>query len=194
MDQTNKLRIATVKRSDSKERRGRLGFSLVELMVVVAIISILTAIAVPRYITNRVRVERVEAKANMRVIGDLLVSFHAENERLPDLREMPDYFMDLTTNDRSTATSCHTDNFLGFKPADCRKERFAYILWRWPNLGFNQMIVVATSYPNICSPDVDVMVYCPFNRRSGFWQDLIGSGPCKMKVTDPVAFLMACSP
>lgn len=55
------------------------GFTLIELMIVVAIIAILTAIAIPAYIGIQKKAARSEAKANLPAIGLALETFYAEN-------------------------------------------------------------------------------------------------------------------
>ena len=57
----------------------RNGFSLVELMIIVAIISILTMLSVPAYLGQQKRAARTEAYTNLENIRLLEEQFFAEN-------------------------------------------------------------------------------------------------------------------
>ncbi|MCH7314069.1 prepilin-type N-terminal cleavage/methylation domain-containing protein [Acinetobacter sp. ANC 3882] len=55
------------------------GFTLIELMIVVAIIAILATIAYPSYISYKVRVQRTDAQAEMMQIARDLANFRMAN-------------------------------------------------------------------------------------------------------------------
>ena len=58
--------------------RGRKGFTLVELMIVVAIIGILAAIAIPNFLQFRLKAKTSEAKSNLGAIRSTEVAYFAE--------------------------------------------------------------------------------------------------------------------
>lgn len=60
--------------------RGRSGFTLVELMIVVAIIGILAAIAVPNYLNMQYRSKRAEMLPNVEAIRALEIAYDASHD------------------------------------------------------------------------------------------------------------------
>ena len=60
-------------------RREEKGFTLIELLVVVIILGILTAIAVPSYLSFRGRAEDSANKANVRSVIPSIESYYADN-------------------------------------------------------------------------------------------------------------------
>lgn len=60
-------------------------FTLIELLIVVAIIAILAAIAVPNFLEAQVRSKVSRAKADMRSIATGLESYAVDNNKYPDV-------------------------------------------------------------------------------------------------------------
>lgn len=58
--------------------RSKKGFTLVELMIVVAIIGILAAIAIPNFLNFRLKAKTSEAKSNLGAIRSTEVAYFAE--------------------------------------------------------------------------------------------------------------------
>ena len=82
-------------------RRHR-GFTLVEIMIVVAIIVLLAAIAIPNLLRSRLNANEASAIASMRVIATAAVTYRANNPTFPaDLGML------------ANATPAYIDTFLG---------------------------------------------------------------------------------
>jgi len=87
----------------SKRVKGEQGFTLIELMIVVAIIGILAAIAIPNFMTYQAKARQSEAKVGLGGIFTTATSYFAENGSF-------------------TATS----SALGYAPAGSPKYSFLY--------------------------------------------------------------------
>jgi type IV pilus assembly protein PilA len=61
-----------------KQLKGQKGFTLIELMIVVAIIGILAAIAIPNFLQYQLKSRQSEAKTNLQAIKTSEVAFQAE--------------------------------------------------------------------------------------------------------------------
>jgi type IV pilus assembly protein PilA len=61
-----------------KQLKSQKGFTLIELMIVVAIIGILAAIAIPNFLTYQLKSRQSEAKVNLGAIKTSLIAFQAE--------------------------------------------------------------------------------------------------------------------
>jgi Tfp pilus assembly protein PilE len=64
---------------------------LIELLIVVAIIGLLSAIAVPNFISYQARSRRSEAYANLAAVARLQTSYHAERGEFFEAGAWPDY-------------------------------------------------------------------------------------------------------
>jgi len=89
---------------DVARRSGQFGFTLIELMVVVAIIGLLAAIAIPNFLRFQARSKQSEAKVNLRAL------FTAERSRYQDGQD----------------TYLNNIRIIGFNPE--RGNRYAYVL------------------------------------------------------------------
>lgn len=59
------------------------GFTLIELLIVVAIIGILAAIAIPQIVQYRIKGHNATAISDLRNLKTTLESYHAENQQYP---------------------------------------------------------------------------------------------------------------
>jgi type IV pilus assembly protein PilA len=62
-----------------KQLKGQKGFTLIELMIVVAIIGILAAIAIPNFLAYQAKSKQSEAKVSLGAIFTSVVAFQAES-------------------------------------------------------------------------------------------------------------------
>jgi prepilin-type N-terminal cleavage/methylation domain-containing protein len=100
------------------------GFSLVELMIVVAIIGILAALAQPQFLVYQARAKQSEAMTNLSMIYALANG--AASEHANGLFPASPADTRLTLGDNSTDNSCARTNELGFRLTECRETRYVY--------------------------------------------------------------------
>jgi general secretion pathway protein G len=60
-----------------------LGFTLIELLIVVAIIAILAAIAVPNFLEAQTRAKIARSVSDMRSLATAIESYHVDNNKMP---------------------------------------------------------------------------------------------------------------
>jgi len=70
-------------------RNGSRGFTLVELMIVVAIIGILASVAIPAFVDYQLKSKRAEAFANLSALAKSQKSFYAEFNEFVDVLAEP---------------------------------------------------------------------------------------------------------
>ncbi len=100
-----------------KISNGQKGFSLVELMIVVAIIGILAALAVPKFNLFQAKARQAEAKSNLSHIYTLQQSYFGDNDT---------YIAFAGVQGPAACTTVAAANTLGFTPSPCNKLRYAY--------------------------------------------------------------------
>ena len=113
------------------------GFSMLELMIVVAILGVIATVAVPRFNIFRTRARQAEARNNVGVIFTLQESFNINHGR---------YYNGESSNWGGTNMHNHANrdgylggsnyacsaalanNALGFRMANCEKSRYGYFI------------------------------------------------------------------
>jgi len=80
-------------RSSARSKRG---FTLIELLIVVAIIAILAAIAVPNFVEAQTRAKVSRTKNDLRCIATALESYHMDFNRYPPYGTIPIVFAPQT--------------------------------------------------------------------------------------------------
>lgn len=88
--------------------RFRSGFTLIELLIVVAIIAILAAIAVPNFLEAQTRAKVSRAKADMRSMATAAETYHIDyNKYMVDSNNPPAYQADRYDRDSWGTSSVH---------------------------------------------------------------------------------------
>jgi type IV pilus assembly protein PilA len=75
--QSTQMEVLVMKKSNK-------GFTLIELMIVVAIIGILAAIAIPNFLNYQCKAKQAEAKSQLGAMANLQEAFYAENDYYTD--------------------------------------------------------------------------------------------------------------
>jgi type II secretion system protein G len=69
----------------------RRAFTLIELLIVVAIIGILAAIAIPNFLQAQVRAKVARAKAEMKTVATALEVYNVDQNQYPWINQNPGY-------------------------------------------------------------------------------------------------------
>ena len=147
------------------------GFSLLELMVVVAILGVLATVAVPRFNIFRARARQSEAKTNLGVIFTLQEAFAVDHEQYYDGNNANWGGTQMNTNAsrdgyRTAGSSVCNNNKLGFRLANCDKARYGYFM----NVGNENAFLAIAFGASDQVGDKRVFPGCPggHNQQSGY--------------------------
>lgn len=142
------------------------GFSMVELMIVVAIITILAAIAVPNYRTTVLRSRKAEAATNLRGIGDTAVAYFAAHDTWVTAASNPGNPIGKSPQAWRTGRPGWVD--LGWSPDG--KVRCTYMITAFGADTWSR----ADAYCDVDDDNVSAIVryYVPTHTRDGTFSDL----------------------
>ncbi len=100
-----------------KMLRSKKGFTLVELMIVVAIIGILAAIAIPNFLNFRLKAKTSEAKSNLGAIRSTEVAYFAEwGNYIINQANTPDHTTLANQGDKKPWDATTRFSIIGFAP------------------------------------------------------------------------------
>ena len=85
-------------------RAAERGFTLVELMIVVAIVALLAAIIIPNYVHARAQAAVAQTQANLKEIATALELYYGDNQAYPKAGTVDPSMFGGTTNPYLTAT------------------------------------------------------------------------------------------
>lgn len=120
-------------------RKAHQGFTLIELLIVVAIIAILAAIAVPNFLEAQVRAKVSRVKSDMRTIATGLESYRIDGNKYP-----PDYQDNVPAYGGKVPTSVRN---------------YAYYI--------NRLIVLTTPIGYVSALPEDIFARAAVNRNAG---------------------------
>jgi type II secretion system protein G len=133
-------------------------FTLIELLIVVAIIAILAAIAVPNFLEAQVRAKVSRAKADMRTMATALEQYAVDNSSYPDTMTR----IRVLTTPVSYITSLPRDVFR-------LQQTTGNSIWRQRSYRYGAMEIDTPSRWALASngPDTDIDTYSSLNAGGG---------------------------
>ena len=110
------------------KQRSERGFTLIELLIVVAIIAILAAIAVPNFLEAQMRSKVARVKADMRSMVTAIEAYRVDTNKYPPHRDVPSDLCVLTTP-VAYITSLPIDPF-NYNPGPAAGQCGPWFIWQ----------------------------------------------------------------
>jgi prepilin-type N-terminal cleavage/methylation domain-containing protein len=177
----------------------RQGFTLIELLIVVAIIGILSAIAIPNFLQAQLRAKIARVKGDLRTIKIALLQYDLDHEDLPVTPvKNPfngwDYatrwtLVPLTTPISYLSATVFVDPFNDFHPYGSQYPNY-YQYWR-RGAGIRTCFLVGASgnrHPTIMA---DKWMLCCVGPSTSWPSELWGGTPHQTPVYDPTNGLVS---
>jgi prepilin-type N-terminal cleavage/methylation domain-containing protein len=156
-------------------------FTLIELLIVVAIIAILAAIAVPNFLEAQVRAKVSRAKADIRSLATALESYAVDTNKYPfditdtsGLNRTPPGYYWYISNRITTPISYITDNQL-IDPFRDRRSTLPPVYWRFRYVNYSDADYYAAN-PGVLPSGYTAQSYRLGEPYHGAWR-ISSAGP-----------------
>lgn len=99
-----------------RDRFGKLGFTLMELVVVLAVMTILVGILMPKLVTQKASTDRMQRTKTAEVVQKAIAQYYAYEGRFPDLSSDGDLMSQGVCDELYGALRLVTDAILPLEP------------------------------------------------------------------------------